>query len=82
MTLWHIFKKWFRILMLSRGGRKMKNYKSSGNSQSSNTTNLAIILSQMPRKSQFIRPILPENEIFPGIREVSVWTPGPPLQVL
>ena len=34
--------------------RKIQNYKFSGNSQSSNTTNIAVILSQTPQKSQFL----------------------------
>ena len=35
----------------SRGCRNSQNYKSSGNSQSSKATNLAVILNQIPQKS-------------------------------
>ena len=54
--------------MLSRGGGKVKNYKYSGNYQSPKTMNLAVILSQIPRKSRFLRLIPPENQKIPTVR--------------
>ena len=52
-------------MILSRRGGKVKNYKSSGNSQSSKTTNLAAILSQIPQKSQFLYLIPQKIKTFP-----------------
>ena len=46
---------------------KVKNYKSSGNYQSSNTTNLAVVLNQMPGKSQFLHLIPLENQNLPTV---------------
>ena len=41
------FLKWSCLLILSRSGRKFKNYKSSGNSQSQKLQNFAVILGKI-----------------------------------
>ena len=63
--MWNFTGNCLKVVLdsnFSRSDGKVDNYKSSGNSRSSKTTNLAVILSQIPRKSQFLHIFPSENQ--------------------